>query len=107
MVTAKAVGTATITVTTVDGAFTAKCVITVSAATGTEAADNALKAYFHNHTLYICSPAAETVEVYSFLGERIFSAKKDAGEAAFTVPTNLKAVIVRGSSGWTLKAMNN
>ncbi|GHV51256.1 hypothetical protein FACS1894181_12850 [Bacteroidia bacterium] len=63
--------------------------------------------YFRNHTLYICSPAAETVEVYSFSGAKLLSVKKEAGEAGFTVPANLKAVIVRGSSGWTRKTANN
>ncbi|GHV48073.1 hypothetical protein FACS1894181_02900 [Bacteroidia bacterium] len=48
---------------------------------------------------------AETVELYSFSGMRIFSARKDAGEAAFTVPATDKAVIVRGSSGWIQKAV--
>ncbi|GHT36753.1 hypothetical protein FACS189435_0370 [Bacteroidia bacterium] len=66
-----------------------------------------VQAYFRNHTLYICSPVAETVEVYSFSGRRIFSAKKEAGEVAFTVPTGDKAVIVRGSSGWTRKTISN
>jgi hypothetical protein len=78
------------------------------AGTGMEAVDVAnIKAYLHNHTLYISSPAAETIEVYSFSGAKLFSAHKDAGEATFTVPTILKAVIVRGSSGWTLKTINN
>ncbi|GHV48666.1 hypothetical protein FACS1894181_05060 [Bacteroidia bacterium] len=74
---------------------------------GNESVEVGTSVYFRNHTLYICSPVAETVEVYSFSGERIFSARKDAGEAAFTVPANLKAVIVRGSSGWTQKTINN
>ncbi|GHV52404.1 hypothetical protein FACS1894181_15470 [Bacteroidia bacterium] len=97
------VGTATITVTTVDGGYTATCVVAVSTATGTEGIDAALKVYFRNHTLYISSPTAETIEVYSFSGTCIFSAR----EAAFTVPTNQKAVIVRDSSGWTRKTANN
>jgi hypothetical protein len=100
-------GTATITVITLDGDYTAECVVTVSTDTGTEGIDSALKVYFQGNTLHVCSPAAETIEVYSFSGERIFSAKKGAGEATFTVPTSQKAVIVRGSSGWTKKAITN
>jgi autotransporter-associated beta strand protein len=100
-------GTATITVITLDGDYTADCVVTVSSDTGTEGIDSALKVYFQGSTLYVSSPAAETIEVYSFNGERIFSAKKGTGEASFIVPTSLKAVIVRGSSGWTKKAITN
>jgi hypothetical protein len=77
-------------------------------ATSTEAVDAAnIRAYVRNSILYVSTPAAETVEVYSFSGERIFSAKKETGEAAFTIPAGQKAVIIRGSSGWTLKAINN
>ncbi|GHV50496.1 hypothetical protein FACS1894181_11120 [Bacteroidia bacterium] len=76
--------------------------------TGNESAEaSRTSVFFRNHTLYICSPVAETVEVYSFSGTKLFSAKKEAGEAGFTVLANLKAVIVRGSSGWTRKAINN
>ncbi|GHT37424.1 hypothetical protein FACS189435_2410 [Bacteroidia bacterium] len=74
---------------------------------GNESAEVGTSVYFRNHTLYICSPVAETVEVYSFSGAKLFSAKKEAGEAVFIVPANLKAVIVRGSSGWTRKTANN
>ncbi|GHV03943.1 hypothetical protein FACS189416_1260 [Bacteroidia bacterium] len=100
-------GKATITVTTVDGAYTADCVVTVSTITDTEGIDAALKVYFQGNTLYVSSPAAETIEVYSFSGTKLFSARKNAGDATFTVPTNQKAVIVRGSSGWTKKTGNN
>jgi hypothetical protein len=99
-------GTATITVITLDGDYTAECVVTVGTDTGIEDVDSALKVYFHGNTLHVSSPATETIEVYSFSGERIFSARKDAGEASFTVPTSQKAVIVRGSSGWTKKMGN-
>ncbi|GHT36776.1 hypothetical protein FACS189435_0410 [Bacteroidia bacterium] len=74
---------------------------------GNESVEVGTSVYFRNHTLYICSPVAETIEVYSFSGAKLFSAKKDVGEAGFIVPANLKAVIVRGSSGWTRKAINN
>ncbi|GHV49041.1 hypothetical protein FACS1894181_06680 [Bacteroidia bacterium] len=75
--------------------------------TGNESAEVPTSVYFRNHTLYICSPVAEIIEVYSFSGAKLFSAKKDVGEAVFIVPANLKAVIVRGSSGWTWKTANN
>ncbi|GHV47228.1 hypothetical protein FACS1894181_00250 [Bacteroidia bacterium] len=74
---------------------------------GNESAEVPTSVYFRKHTLYICSPVAETVEVYSFSGAKLFSAKKEAGEAGFTVPASREAVIVRGSSGWTRKAVNN
>ncbi|GHV48159.1 hypothetical protein FACS1894181_03190 [Bacteroidia bacterium] len=75
--------------------------------TGNESAETGTSVYFRKHTLYICSPVAETVEVYSFSGAKLLSAKKEAGEAGFTVPAGEKAVIVRGSSGWTRKAIDN
>ncbi|GHV47192.1 hypothetical protein FACS1894181_00140 [Bacteroidia bacterium] len=75
--------------------------------TGNESAETGTSVYFRDHTLYICSPVAETVEVYSFSGAKLFQARKEAGEVFFTVPASEKAVIVRGSSGWTLKAIDN
>ncbi|GHV51230.1 hypothetical protein FACS1894181_12790 [Bacteroidia bacterium] len=74
---------------------------------GNESAEVGTSVYFRNHTLYICSPVAETVEVYSFSGAKLLQAKKEAGEAFFTVQAGDKAVIVRGSSGWTRKAIDN
>ncbi|GHT37801.1 hypothetical protein FACS189435_3630 [Bacteroidia bacterium] len=43
----------------------------------------------------------------SFSGEKIFNSRKETGEAFFTVPASGKAVIVRGSSGWTRKTVES
>ena len=105
-VTFTGVGTAVISATV--GSFTATCQVTVSTATSTEEAEAAnIKVYLHNHILYVSSPAAERVEVYTFSGARILNVRKEAGETTFPVPVNHEAVIVHGSSGWTLKAINN
>jgi hypothetical protein len=56
--------------------------------------------------LYVDSPTAETVYVYSFTGKLLHVATKEAGKAIFDVPSE-KLLIVRGSSGWARKLMAN
>jgi hypothetical protein len=56
--------------------------------------------------LYVDSPAAETVYVYSFTGKLLYTATKATGQATFDVPAE-KFLIVRGSSGWARKLMVN
>jgi hypothetical protein len=52
--------------------------------------------------LYVDSPAAETVYVYSFTGKLLYTATKTTGQAVFDLPAE-KLIIVRGSSGWARK----
>jgi hypothetical protein len=58
---------------------------------------------FYNKILYIDSPAAEQIEVYSISGKLLHRASKRAGKASFTIPNSEQILIVRGSSGWTKK----
>jgi hypothetical protein len=52
--------------------------------------------------LYVDSPAAEAVYVYSFTGKLLRTAAKASGQATFDAPAE-KLIIVRGSSGWAKK----
>jgi hypothetical protein len=54
--------------------------------------------------LYVDSPAAETVYVYSFTGKLLHTAAKATGQATFNVPA-AKLLIVRGGSGWSKKVI--
>jgi hypothetical protein len=56
--------------------------------------------------LYVDSPYAETIYVYSFTGKLLNAAKKEAGPAELDLPAT-KQLIVRGSSGWARKIMVN
>jgi hypothetical protein len=56
--------------------------------------------------LYVDSPVAETVYVYSFTGKLLYAAAKATGQATFDVPAE-KLLIIRGSSGWARKLVAN
>jgi hypothetical protein len=56
--------------------------------------------------LYVDSPAAEAVYVYSFTGKLLRTAAKASGQTTFDAPAE-KLLIVRGSSGWAVKLMVN
>jgi hypothetical protein len=55
--------------------------------------------------LYVTSPAAETVYIYSFNGKLLYTATKASGLATFDAPSE-KLLIVRGTSGWSRKVTN-
>jgi hypothetical protein len=56
--------------------------------------------------LYVDSPAAETVYVYSFTGKLLNAATKDSGRATLDIPQE-RLLIIRGSSGWARKLTVN
>jgi hypothetical protein len=105
VVTAIAPGTATITVTTNDGGYTASCTVVVTdSSVGTEQVSQETTVFFYESTLTVDSPAGETIAVYDFNGRLLFSGKKPQGKAVFTIGNSGgKFVIVKGSSGWTKK----
>ncbi|MDR1162009.1 MAG: Ig-like domain-containing protein [Tannerellaceae bacterium] len=105
VVTAIAPGTATITVSTDDGGYTATCTVTVTSGTvGAEAVSQEIVVFFNESVLTIDSPASETIAVYDFNGRLLFTGKKPQGKTVFTVGNaGGKIVIVKGSSGWTKK----
>jgi len=64
--------------------------------------------YMHKGNLYIQSPVAETVRVYSISGVLLFNFQKTAGLAHYPVNQSKGAVlIVKGSSGWVNKVIKN
>jgi hypothetical protein len=106
VVTAVAPGTATITVTTAVGGYKATCTVTVTGSTtGIAKASEGVAIRSEAGKLYITSPAAETVYIYSFTGKLLYSATKASGLAIFNAPSE-KLLIVRGTSGWARKVSN-
>ena len=61
-------------------------------------------AYINNSILYIKSPVAETIRVYSILGALLFNIEKPEGNIAYLLtPSENAIIILNGSSGWTKK----
>ncbi|MDR2915829.1 MAG: Ig-like domain-containing protein [Tannerella sp.] len=63
-------------------------------------------AYVLDGRLYVYSEKAETVSVYSLNGSLIFTRNKADGQAVFDMNTPEKVLIVKGSSGWANKIVN-
>jgi hypothetical protein len=107
VVMAIAPGTATITVTTDDGGYTAICtvVVTGSSVVTEQVLQEVIAVFFYESTLTVNSPTNETITVYNFNGRLLFTGEKPQGKAVFTVgnPAGGKIAIVKGSSGWTKK----
>ena len=71
-------------------------------------AETDVHVYAQGNHLYISSPVAETVSVYSITGALVVHATKPSG--VIRIPVNERKgqiVIVRGSSGWVKKAFMN
>jgi hypothetical protein len=81
------------------------CLVTVTGATGISTVDESLSVTvgFSDCTLYIDSPAAEQIEVYSISGKLLHRVSKPNGKASFTILNSERVLIVRGSSGWVKK----
>ena len=102
-VTGMANGTATITVTTDDGGYTASCEFIVGNNTvGIEQASAGVYVTLSQSTLFVTSPSAESIALYSFNGQLLFLDKKPVGSATFTMGNRLneKLIIAKGSAGW-------
>jgi hypothetical protein len=78
-------------------------------ATGTDevTTESAVTAHASSARLYVDSPSAETIYVYSFTGKLLRTATKAPGKAEFDLTTREKLIIVRGSSGWARKLTIN
>jgi hypothetical protein len=64
------------------------------------------KAYISNNILSVESQNTEMVEIYSIHGLKLFSGNKDAGYTEFRIPDIGKGIIIiKGSSGWSNKAI--
>jgi uncharacterized protein YjdB len=68
--------------------------------------DQGPNAYMMDNRLYVNSAKAETVSVYSLNGALLFSKDKIDGQAIFSIQTQDKVLVVRGSSGWAQKVAN-
>jgi uncharacterized protein YjdB len=117
--TARSVGEAWIIVTTLDGNHTDSCKVTVNLFTDIPSAAELVEArvYSDGKNLYIDSPVAERIAVYSLTGALLYSFEKPAGvastaSAASTASTGSATgsatgiLIVKGSSGWVKKVIN-
>ncbi|MDR1343525.1 MAG: Ig-like domain-containing protein [Prevotellaceae bacterium] len=113
MVIALAVGTANITVTTADGGKTAICQLLVRSGsqeppTGIDdLGSNSVSAYIAGGELFVISPEAERVEVYSMTSVKLLSRSKQAGLDRISIAhLPLQVLIVKGSSGWVKKVLS-
>ena len=106
LITAIDKGTVNITVTTEDGNFTATCNVTVTSKTGISELTTETGAYLYKDRLYVKSPVAETIQVYSVNGVLLYSFQKMEGSADYIVSRAPGSVlVVKGGSGWVKKVI--
>jgi len=109
IVTALAAGTARITVTTADGGKTAYCDIKVEVNTEiNNPVVYAANVYVNNQNLFIESKDAETIDIYSISGVKIYNTTKSSGLISIScnrLPDGL--LIVKGSNGWVKKVVKS
>jgi hypothetical protein len=94
-----------VTVTAEDGTTGrdyALMVIRRSAGEEAVVAAPAVRVYYHGRDLYIDSPVAEQVFIYSVTGVLLGKHRKAAGVSSAGSPTG-RVLIVKGSSGWVRK----
>lgn len=62
--------------------------------------------YLYKGRLYVNSPAAETIHVYSVNGVLLCNFRKSAGLAEYSIDkVSTSVLIVKGSSGWVKKVI--
>ncbi|MDR3268469.1 MAG: T9SS type A sorting domain-containing protein [Tannerella sp.] len=72
-----------------------------------ETVNSSVTVSIRENILFVNSPVAEQIDIYSISGARLYSAQKPSGEATFNLGHLPKGVlIVRGGSGWTRKVVN-
>ena len=65
-----------------------------------------ISAFISSGVLYIQSPVAETVEIYSIIGQLLSRHQKSEGKAAYFIDISKNTIIIlRGSSGWTKRLL--
>jgi hypothetical protein len=80
--------------------------LTVTSTTGIPELNEETGAYLYNDRLYVKSPVAETVQVYSVNGVLLYNFQKQAGAADYIISQAPGSVLViKGSSGWVKKVM--
>ena len=79
-------------------------IITVTTPTHNMPVNVAIYAYTFNNRLYVQSPFAETVNVYSLSGVLLYNFEKSEGAVSYVIDKYRGMIlIVRGSSGWVRK----
>jgi len=78
----------------------------VTSTTGMPELNAETSAYLYNERLYVKSPVAETIQVYSANGLLLYNFQKQVGAADYIVSQAPGSVlVVKGSSGWVKKVM--
>ena len=78
--------------------------ITVDSSTGILLLLSETAVYQSNGVLYIQSPVAETVQVYSITGQLLLDVQKPEGKASYAINQSKGSIlVVKGSAGWTKK----
>lgn len=67
---------------------------------------SAEKVYLKDNQLYVHSPKAETIYIYSLNGSLLAVKEKSEGSFVLGVNVQEKVLIVSGSSGWSQKVLN-
>ena len=108
IITAVSDGTAKITVTTEESGFTATCDVTVNKQTDIPNIIAEKGVYLYGGRLYVDSPEAETIRIYSVSGILLYEFRKPSGTADYPIiHTPNSILIVTGSSGWVKKLIMN
>jgi len=80
--------------------------LTVSSQTGISDVTAKTDSYLYNGRLYVDSPVAERITVYSEAGVALYNFNKQAGSVSYSIETPKGSVlIVKGGSGWVRKAI--
>lgn len=100
-------GNATISTITEDGGKTASCALTVKLSyANIDQSQPKITVYVNTGELYINTPFAETISIYSLVGSRIHHFDKPVGEWIINTGNTSKTLwIVKGSSGWIRKIL--
>jgi hypothetical protein len=95
-------GSYTFTVPDVREAITVT--VTFAAPTGIESVMDDRAAWCEAGVLYVHTPEACRIDLYNITGQRVYSAPKHAGEAAFNITALPRGIyILRSDKGWTRK----
>jgi hypothetical protein len=89
-----------------DASLTSRDENSVNIADPKATASSDIQAYVSNNRLYVSSPSAEQISVYSIGGLPVYSGRKDAGAVTFDIRHLPGGVyIIKGSSGWVRKGI--
>jgi hypothetical protein len=81
--------------------------VTVNSPTGILAPDREVNVFSSKGILTVNTPSAERIDIYSFNGMYLYSSFKPEGKVTYLIGGfHEKTLIVRGSSGWVRKIVN-